>query len=740
MDEIQAKFNKENNRRICGEHRNQLRLGDSHDPSITKYLETVNGANSAAVRISTPVRRMKHTLVAFKTEVVTSCFKMTFKGTSCIYAYIHSRVTEKGSTEHAFYCASAAFRSQDGEFRGRVLPWEQFLRLFEHYPEILEVAEEVVCDRLASGELTFQVDFFFPKNFGQTSQETFENNMRDGRLPIKLLQLAWLSDIYSINDKTVENHINPAYQWIIHKLGGLKPCQWLIENHGKTYAVMRRHLSEFAKDFKTPLRSLQRLIAGQKIMPLAVSEASRPDDINFGVWREIYANTLVSNMVLNFITASFPVVNNWFYIQNAHAGIFDNIAQHERYDHSEIAGKISGRMRELNKMTYVDDDPAQGSRSDKFERLSRQIRKSIVAADANIALTDLAACMTIEYVGRTLRDLSITTASPEASYGLSLIFTDSDFLSRYVFEYLFAFYCMNTKVGVIHGDLHLNNATLFQLFEFRRDGKILIDPVNYTRVAWILGDDVYLFKGAGIYAAIIDFSRAILGDYAGLAHDFSPNFAEMYLANQRYRIMATLNHHLPAIMQSHAAKIEILLADKFPLMFKIITAIDAYVLFSNMLGLFTSEPNITTGVLKAPEESVSLLRKISKEAEESLTHNLLAALEGRINEPNDIEWPNLLLLKKFFAGNILTPDTIPPEGTELLDIFNGNNDIIYELTDVEKFGPILSAEPSRKLWADMGIPPEKDFDDWDRYKFDVGDVRGELPEDPEDVYEPWMLM
>lgn len=414
------------------------------------------------------VQVMKYALSTSKTDIITTCFKVSYDGTSCIYAYLYSRCTVKGkkaTIKHEFVCTGPTFRSQDGEYRTRFIRYDLFAQLFEKYGKIFNKVDEMIVGKLADGSYQFYADFYYPQSCKVDSAQMneFVNN---GRLAIKMYALAWLRDFHVIHAKIPENHMNPAYQYIIYRPEDLATYRE-ITSDDKTkekHNELIKRIEQFYMHADEGEVTVERLSCGQKIFPVTVIESLRTDDINYSVWREMYMTNLVSNLVLNLVTPSFPFLGSWFYIQNSHAGLFDNSAMFDKYKHSAIADDVSKQLRAIDRYNYFSKDRHSGALSGKFMHLSRKINGAIIYADSEIRLTDLSVCVTSEYVGRTLRDIPNIIAQKRHLHGMDLIFTDANFFAKHMFEYVYAFYCMNTRLGIIHGDLHMNNVTVFRLY------------------------------------------------------------------------------------------------------------------------------------------------------------------------------------------------------------------------------------------------------------------------------------
>lgn len=720
------------------------------DPVLREFVTQLNLKQwSHKNRIVRNIQRLKYIYVLSKSDIISTCFKVSLDETSAIYGYLHGRCIKgkKDNTfEPEFICTGPTYRSQDGEYRGRVIPYSQFLELFNTYSEVFQPIEEMILNRMESKRLTFQTDFYYPMNCSHPTKK-LEEFINNNRLPIKLYILCWFVDFYKIHHKTIENHVNPAYQYIIYQKEDIPILEQLIKKMtGEvSYQLLQIKIMDYKQTITDPQLNIIELQCGQKIFPMTVIEAMRPDDINFSVWREIYVNNLVSNLVLNLISPSFPFINNWFYIQNAHAGLFDNVSMHDKFTHSEIATDVSMQLKEIDKYNYVNSNKDEGPLDNRFFRLSRSIHKSIVFADSNIRLTDLAMCITSEYVGRTLRDIPMLIVNKEHWFGLDLVFTDYDIFSKHMFEFIYSFYCMNSKCGIIHGDLHMNNATIYRLYIMKTsNGQALVkDP----HIMYIIEDLIYVFKHVGLFSMVIDLSRAIIGDHEKIEHEYSPRFAEMYFKEQNIRIMHMIYHYFPKLIEKYRDNIENLLLNNFPTMFKILTPVDTFVIMSNIAAMFSVDDAFTRGTIPIAKGAMKLLSQLATKAEALIVHNLQALIEGRINTPDDIEWPNLVILRDVFKDFIMTPNELKKSNINVVEVFNGNNDIISDIDDYTTWGPLLSLAGEEKLRKQLNYPyAGETYNQWRKFKkIDESIPLDELTKKYEDKekdvldFEPWMM-
>lgn len=740
------------------------------------------------------VQVMKYGLATSKTDMITTCFKVSYDSTSCVYAYLHSRCRPGSKTTtvtHEFVCTGPTYRSQDGEYRHRFIGYDQFVQLFEKYSEIFSIVEQMVVDKLASGKLQFYADFYYPRGCKVDTKymNEFVNNTR---IAIKLYTIAWIRDYHIIHLKIPENHMNPAYQYIIYQTEDLpiyKEVSEKLKGDNK-YENLIMHCALYYQDVNDPEFNVQRLSCGQKIFPLTVLEAIREGDINYSVWREMYITNLLSNLVLNMVCPSFPFIGSWFYIQNSHAGLFDNISMFEKYKHSDIATEVSRQLREVDRYNYYSRDRQNGALSGKFLQLSKNINKAVVYADSDIRLTNLSVCVTSEYVGRTLRDIPNIIAQELHYHGLDLLFTSEDYFCKHMFEYIYAFYCMNTRLGVIHGDLHMNNVTIYRLYEMvdLNNKPLITDPM----IMYILADSKktggcgmkneekeggrsdkkesadkkestkkknhkspptydtstetrsYVFPHNGLFSMVIDLSRAVIGDVRRLENEFGALYAEAYFRDQQNRLLHIINQNFPTVIESSHATIVRLVSDNFPLMFKIISCVDVFTVMSNIKAMFSIDDVFTQGNVKLAEGIATRLDRLISLSSQLFFENINKAIDGEITSPDEIEWPNFVILRTVFADY----NRKVPEGANLVEIFRSNCDMKYDIGDYDNWGPLVSLEPTFKLWREIFGKANEVEDKWKKFLTNFSEVEEmhriiqPYVKEEKDVleFEPWMMM
>lgn len=714
-DEITNQFLLEFRTETRKTYREQLGFNTIEDIELRSAFNQVltNYTYTSVRRICEKIQPLKMVYAFNKTNMTVTCFKAELDGTSTIYAFIYSRSGKKGAKpEHQYVTIGGAVGSQDGEYRQGMIPYSQFLSLLKFYEEDLEHVEAMTLHMMQKLKLKFQVDTCFAPDVNQSG---FESGLNNSRYAIKLFMCAWLCDYHRIHTNVIENHINPAYQWIMHHKESYKTYEIIQEKWLKIdYAFRKFRISatSWVEIITDNIRIQRPIVCGQKIFPITQIETIRLDDINFNVWREIYIQTLVCNLVLNFISPSFPFINNWFFINNAHAGIFDNFAMHEKFRHSKIATVVADHLREADKLNYTFDtknsnlsDSTNNRQpiSSKFHRLSYMISKPTLYADAHIRLSNYAMCVITESVGVTLRDIPNMVYKKEWSVGYDNFLLNLDIFKLHIFEFIYGLFTMNKKLNIIHGDLHMNNVTL--------NRNIGCNQVHLKQV-FIIGNKSYVFPFTGTNSVIIDFSRAMLGNYSQIEHEFSARFAEVYFKEQTRKLINFIHREFQDIYEENKVHIETMVLDKFPLLFKIITVIDTHILLTNMRELFETDETFTKKGFKLAPGIIILLKKIEQRCRDIFYAYLNLSIAGNLNSPDEIEWPNLTIIQEFFDEYTKNPSEILAMKDEIVDIWNENNELVNDIDNYDNWGPLLQVERQNRLLEKYNLEKDKDFHTW----------------------------
>lgn len=654
-------------------------------------------------------RRYDKKLVADNKRMKSPQADYDYDSTTAVYAYIYS----DNKDNFKYFCFGPTFRSQDGEYRGRFLPFSQLEKIEKEFEKPLEQVEEFVVEKMQKDEFEFHADFCFAKDYPRDIRK-FQDKINNTRLVIRLFMLCWFCDFYRIYMKIAENHINPAYQNIIFDKEDIPVfntvAKLAVNMDEISHLLLQAYIPNFTSygNKKIDTGTIP-IYTGQKILPMTIHEAYKIDDVSFPSWRELHITNECAGLFASFISPSFPVVNDWFYIQNAHAGVFDNYSQYEKYADSKMAKDIGDYLKEADRLTYLNaslptipsrkkpkkkgggggidtvsatiqssDDQLEGIIADatdtkqkkyknaKFDGLSRKINGAILYGESAIRLSDALLCIHMEQVGRTLRDVPTLLVSLEdrAPSGYFDIFTRIETFARHMFDAVYAFYCMNTKLLMMHGDAHLNNVTIFKQYNYFAKNKLVYPHLAPSRIVYavnnredeVVGDNFgevknpvaeettfYMFEQRGLYTMLIDFSRGIIADRRHIVKNFGEIFTEHYMKKQNIRVLKMIEHYFPSFYDKEKNALEIAVRENFSLVFKAISAIDTYTVASGMVNVFAVERDLKTHPMV-----VKFANKLKNMSEELILTNLNNIISRKIASTEELQWPNYLILLEVF--------------------------------------------------------------------------------------------
>ncbi len=719
-----AKYRDELTGIVNNSYMDVLTEGEICESRLSNYVQNakINYQYSHKRRIHSRAQQMKLSYDMPTTDTIVTVLRFAYNrsehglSNDSAFACIHS--TYEGTKfTHRFVCNGPTYKSMDGEFRGNVITWDQ-QRNIVHDPEnkyAIDMIEGRILDRINRGKLILlHPEVCFPIDC-PVVRKTFLEDIDNSRVAIYSLILCWVADVYDIVNAIGINHMNKVYAKIICR----GPDHVLYKVLEKRMGTDKMWVfSELVKTYNDRISwesapTLSRVRVGQKIMQLSIDEIIWFEDISMTKWGEIYAMQLTSNLVLNLIAPGFAIINDWFYIQHAGPRLYDNPESLVQFSAADHVSHICTEVRRANAHTYrIEDDQKSGFINSKFMRLSKQLLDIVRYTRGTLSVTDLALCVTSEHVGRTLHDLPNLTIHKEHIPGFEHILTDSAWFEHHLFQFVYNIYCMNNHCKIIHGDLHMNNATIMRLFTlFTQD----MQPKHTdAKVLYIANDYGYLFPYKGYYSVLIDFSRAIIGDINKIKNEFGESFAAKFINKQQQKIRDLLTtFHSPLLKELSPLKQEKffgLCLTNYELAHRIISVTDIYLLAQNIHCMMTTGDEIFRNkqVMPAPG-AIILLEQIIAYCENNLRKNMLNFIAGKITVAEDISWPALHVIEKFFSKYQLSAKQLAdgPGDTPIFDIFNSHNSLKYDIRYYEEWGPILSADPAMKLREKYGLPIEE---------------------------------
>ena len=615
------------------------------------------------MRYFAQIRKTEYDAVVF--TVLRRSSDVVFK-TNYAYAYIYE--------QPEYVCMAGTFKSMDGEYRYRWITYEQFKRAYEKRPDLHKVYQ-YLNTLIESGEIALSLHVC-PAVMDAKRVEKITKLVTRLDLARMLFTAVWCQDMDRLRRQRLENHLTPGYPLAMFSKNDL------------TFELPAMNYLEFFRYYKSATQVTPVLALGQKITPLTVKEVENSTDIQYGPWRELYAANLVSDLVINGIGSMFPLLNDWFFILNGDEELYDNAVHHQRLDHSETASEIVKDLEQVRRKTYK-PDPVMSKElylSLRMEELSDAIEVPVDYAEAVIILSPITLVSLTEHVGITYGDLVKDMKDEVSTLTRGPIFTDYNTFSRYLFDLIYGVWCLNSRLGIIHTDLHLNNITTFYkvgIYSPLKKEYLVKD----AKIVYQVQGVCYVFPNYGVYSAIIDYSRCVFSKHH-VKQNFPGHQVQDILGDQKKRILVTLARDLPELYNRHLKDLEAALMLSYDQVFRIFQAIDCYKLAIGWLALVRDARAAKLTTPEVVEKATAMLESIRDQALGFLTADLPKTWSEKVRE-EDLPQPTLEILKNHFKPWIMEEFT----GT-LTDYANDQNPITYNTRD--KLPPTMSLDYIKK--------------------------------------------
>ena len=438
-----------------------------------------------------------------------------------------------------YMCISPTFDSKDGEFRGDgFILWEEFQHGYEEFSEILSRVEEVIIALIEKQLISLDVTVYPPDK-----KDDILTQIDEERLIIRIMAVSLLMDGRKYNDNALQVHTNTNYLRLISIIYSNTILKDIVKSIDYfTYIGLTIfHTGKINREYRPR--------CGQKIFPITIRAAIDFGDPKYKIWKEIDAQIETTDLVINFITPSFSIYNNWTYIDNDRdQGFFECKPMRKKYMDSIRSTLTLDSLKTANKTAIKEEKLSADDEQLKniYSRWGVKIYKAIEVGESLLLASRLSLCSLSEYVGisfgsimKSIKGLEIITPDMEN------LFNDPGIFSKHMFDWMYALYCMHDKLGIMHADLHLNNVTYFRsapAYKVDKDvdtKKIEIKPkFDNPTIAYIIGDfgahDCYLLPHYGSYSCIIDFSRCLYGTHSieRFKKQYGPVYARDLFENQ----------------------------------------------------------------------------------------------------------------------------------------------------------------------------------------------------------------
>lgn len=627
-----------------------------------------------------------------------------------------------------YLCISPTFSSRDGEYRGDgFITWNEFQHAYEEHSELLSRVEEVIIALVEEKIITLDVTVYPVQRKNEILTQIDEE-----RLIIRIMAASLLIDGHNYAQNIMQVHTNSNY---------LKLVSMIYKNTILDEIVKSIDYFKYAGllSFKVgkPNRS-RRPRCGQKLIPMTLKEAIEFKNPRHKIWKEVDAQLASTDLVINFICPSFSIYNNWTFIDNdKDQGFYEGKYMREKYMESIRStltiDTLKNARKDIPKKIHKEGEEEMPINY-TYGQLSIKIYNAIEYGESLLIASKLSLCSLSEYVGYAFGSV------PKLIRGLDFIelnienmFSNIDLFARHMFDWMYACHCIHTKLGIIHGDLHLNNVTLFRSASVYKvdvdvdDKKIKVKPkfTNPT-IAYILGDygehNCYLFECTGNYVCLIDFSRCMYGiqSLKRFEKERGQVFANGIFESQLDRMIKIIKLYAPKdFMDKHESKMKQYARNNPDNFFKLVSPID-FIMFSRYLreGLKEEVKHLGEKLgefevrhCQVSPEAVALVDNIYITALALFMKNLTIAFAEPVTEVKTpspgikskepkksvVKFIGADLIKSVFGRWLYTNYTEEQrQKMDLLDVWNFNNPLKYSCRDYETWPDWAKAEKIRE--------------------------------------------
>ncbi|MCK9607796.1 MAG: hypothetical protein M0R33_15240 [Methylomonas sp.] len=595
-------------------------------------------------------RLVKEQVEKVRAIITTVTFKIGDEPRICALI-VSAADNEKQETNDLFVIFGPSFVSFDGEYRDIVLPLEIIDRVRTKQTDFFESVEDYLLPRYAKFITT---DFSFPTIIPRQTRDFHFTKMNNTRLVPHMFCFYWMIVMTRIVEQDTPRHLSPTHMnfWMKKE----KDIAKYRELMGKySINVGELFVWNFMDDTVFGNWTFGRPV-GAKMAPLAVNDIRFVGNVRQKVWREVWLSQLFSRLSRNLISPAFCFEGGWFISYPFPVSNFENRQMHQKFEYGQVADTMVSALQKLETKTYHEKksgELAVSLRIPNFEKIADSLMGTAQFIHNNAHMTNVVLVRMIENAKVTTR--SACHLMPDTPFGNP--FHDYHDAIRVLFDYIYAFYLMNEKFGVIHGDSHLDNIGVS-----RCRGLKEATDVKTKYVVYRLPNAVFRFKNPRYYGQVFDFSRSIITDKT-LQYSDDPSIMLSELQSEQkatcQRILYSEDAY-PAIFKYHRELIPIL-EHNFDLFFKIFSVIDPYrVALSIRTNLLTEDGD---GRIRETIDPAIFhtLDRIIDFCETNISVNVLDLVAGRITSARDLPWPNLQLLSMVFGDYIIEESTMVPQ-------------------------------------------------------------------------------
>lgn len=309
-----------------------------------------------------------------------------------------------------------------------------------------------------------------------------------------------------------------------------------------------------------------------KLVPLTEAEIMRPYDITLKFWRECEMLLVSTDLCYMYLGTGMPLMSVVCPIY----GMMKN-----KYRNINILRKFRMSEKIVNDINEARVSLERNIRSD--ERLEKLANMNL----SEYKMTDICGLIIMPYSGQSISH--VLTGNQGTIIKDSFLWSLRErLLEPLVFKQLYLNWLITLSNlhligGIIHGDLHAGNVTMYTNYTGYEQKYVILDSDEEMKST----DNVTIMiqkSGEPYIGRIIDFSRSFLTGHGPLRERHNEVALQTVLDDQRNRLLRSIERAIPEIYKAHHKKIDMMLYDD-PKWFKVLGVIDEIYLSRALLEI-----------------------------------------------------------------------------------------------------------------------------------------------------------
>ena len=535
-------------------------------------------------------------------------------------------IDKKNNIYHKFLSLKSNTFLSSSEYNWDLIPATNIDKFNTEYSEIIDIIEkETIHDLIYKNEITIITKIILPtQQLKNKIDQVNESIIRLG-FQKKIFNMMLFEYVYNELHPTLEKqfiHKNSDLNNVINK--NLSKVLYYLKDKSKEYNDMHLLCTYFGEK-KTQY--------GYKLIPLSLNAIENPFDINDIIWREYLISLKVSDLMINKVSSGFPIFCDWFFIRDIKRESITNtnilsMLENEK-ELREIQEYINRSKIKVGKYLVEPNLKIQK----KISNIKNLLGESLNIVKNNFILSEGILMLVHQYVGYPITNY-FTNIQTMKIIGNPFADENYELFIKYMFEIIYNILSLHIKLGIIHGDTHLNNITI----NFN-------ECTNNKHVYYKIKDRTYMFNNSSYNIFVIDYGKSII----------NPDNSELFNVDNELEDFNQIYDNIDGLINENQYKSSIIeLYDKlFPtlseqlrikmetnLMFKKLTSIDFFIFITHLKKI------IIDNKIKIGWRQKKLISKIK-----SISANYLD--KDLFNDKDIIDYPGEKIINECFNEYIV---------------------------------------------------------------------------------------